>query len=252
MSQEELRNSFRGTALSGVDKAITDTLSNEEERLSIVLWILLGWMEWIGFLGMEGKAEAIFDLAVEAQVDLEASVYLALSGFVKQALQCLRSWLELSLLGVWFGYDNTGYRKWSLRMRESPFFTHGFFKERNLKAMFNKSALLKRSEERYQMSNMCVKLYRTLSSFTHTRGITSFETWGRRKPIATYNPKNFRRWYYALWSSYSLVSTILFFRFPNAYLLHKTKFEKWEAMVTGMKGRNLAMVEELLSYKKPA
>lgn len=139
-------------------RAYSDAIEKEDERLAIVIWVLMGWMEWIQFLGIR-KQEAYGSLALEAQVDLEASVYLALSGFVKQALQVLRSWLELSLLGLWFGYNEKEFEKWMYRLPGAPFAVRGFFRRRWLVDLFNKSPKLKECEMKHQLADRLVQLY---------------------------------------------------------------------------------------------
>lgn len=243
MYREQLKRGFRRTVFWGVRRAYSEAIEKEEERLAVVQWVLIGWMEWIQFLGTH-KQEACGSLALEAQVDLEASVYLALSGFVKQALQVLRSWLELSLLGLWFGYNEKEFEKWMYRLPGAPFAARGSFGRKWLVDLVSKSPKLKEGEVKYGLVDRLLKLYVELSASTHTRGYWSFETIGRRHSIAAYNPKNFEKWYKHFWAAYSLVSAILFLRFPDSYL---QDHREWDHMASGMMGSDLRMVKKILT-----
>jgi len=238
-----MKRAFEKAVFSDVRRAYAETLKNEKERLGIVQWILIGWSKWISLLNRE-KQDRCFNLAMEAQADLEASVYLALSGFVKQSLQVLRSWLELSLLGIWFGYNKDAYLKWMYDQPEAPFARRGFFRKRWLVDLLNKTPTLKETNTRYQLADRLVSLYSRLSASTHTRGLVSFETIGRNKPVAAYNPRNFAKWYMHFWETYSLVSSILLLRFPKVYAEDSPE---WEHIVSGMKGSDLNMVKSILT-----
>lgn len=224
-------------------RAHSETTEKEEERLAIVLWVIVGWMEWIQFLGTH-KQKACWSLALEAQVDLEASVFLALSGFVKQAIQVLRSWLELSLLGLWFSYSEKEFEKWMYRLPGAPFAARSFFRRKWLVDLVSKSPKLKECERLYGLVDRLLKLYAQLSASTHTRGYWSFETIGRRRPIAAYNSNNFAKWYKHFWVAYSLVSAILFLRFPDSYLQNR---QEWDHVASGMRGSDLQMVRKILT-----
>jgi hypothetical protein len=242
--REQLKREFRRTVFLGTRRAYSEALEKEEEeRLAIVVWALMGWMEWIQYLGTH-KQEACGSLTVEAQVDLEASVYLALSGFVKQALQVLRSWLELALLGLWFSYSKNEFEKWMYRLPRAPFPTTGFVGKKRLFDLVSKSPKLKECQMKYPVVDRLLKLYAELSASTHTRGYPSFETIGRGYPIATYNRENFAKWYKHFWAAYSLVSAILFLRFPESYLQDR---QEWDHIASGMMGSDLRMVKETLT-----
>jgi hypothetical protein len=244
--REQLKRGFSRTVFLGVRRSYHQAIEKEEERLAIVLWVLMGWMEWIQFLGAH-KQEACGSLAFEAEVDLEASVYLALSGFVKQALQVLRSWLELSLMGLWFSYNKEEFEKWMYHLRRAPFATSGFVGEKRLVDLISKSPKLKECEMKYHIVDRLLRLYDDLSASTHTRGYRSFETIARKRPVAAYNRENFAKWYKLFWATYSLVSAILFLRFPECYLRDR---QEWDHIASGMMGSDLRMVEEICNARR--
>jgi hypothetical protein len=104
-------------------------------------------------------AGGTWDSGVGAQVDLEASVYLALSGFVKQALQVLRSWLELVLMGLWFSYKRKEFNKWMYHLHGAPFATSGFVGKKRLSDLVSKSPKLNQCEMKYHLVDKILKLY---------------------------------------------------------------------------------------------
>jgi hypothetical protein len=82
--EKVLKDFFRHTVMGGVNKVFDLSIKKETSRLNTVYWILMGWLARMELLKNE---EHCVDLVWEAQIDLEASVYLALSGFIKQAVQ---------------------------------------------------------------------------------------------------------------------------------------------------------------------
>ena len=56
--------------------------------------------------------------------DLRASIYLLLGGYYRQAILCLRNWLEIRLTGIYYGFVNQNreeYDEWKRDKRKGPF-----------------------------------------------------------------------------------------------------------------------------------
>jgi len=84
---------------------------------------------------------------------LEASVYLALSGFVKQAVQTNRSWVELTLMGIWFRNKERDFSKWLMGEAEAHFSFQGIARKNLLQAMFKESPFLARCDAKNSISD---------------------------------------------------------------------------------------------------
>ena len=69
---------------------LMDVLS-AETLLHYALWVELP------------KGHPTGELWLETNTDIRASIYLAYGGYFQQALTVLRSWFEISVLGVYFG-----------------------------------------------------------------------------------------------------------------------------------------------------
>ncbi len=246
--------SFKKIIVGDSSKAIADTLAAEDERMTVVQWIVLGWMHWINVMHKESFEPV--DLAMEAQVDLEASVYLALSGFIKQANQVLRSWLELVLLSLWFNlnFNEKQYEAWLLAQPKAPF--NKIFRRTTLGRILSKTPELEKAEKHHHLANRMLTLYGHLSVFTHALGLQAFEMFGRKKKKSCdiQLQKNFQKWYSLLWESYSAVSSILFLRLCQTFTKDSVGIapgqQQWDALVNGMKGSDLEMLESMIGQSK--
>jgi hypothetical protein len=150
-------------------------------------------------------------------------------------------------MGLWFRNKEREFSKWLMGEAEAPFSFQRIARKNLLQAMFRESPFLARCDAKYSISDRVLELYRKLSLSTHTRGYRSFETVGRGHSGAIYNPKNFSRWFVSFWESYSLLSLIMFLRFPKLYLEYPTP---WEAIVLGMQGTHVDMAKEILKVKR--
>ncbi len=65
--------------------------------------------------------------AIDFPSDIRASIYLLLGGYYKQAILCLRNWLEIRLIGVYYGFvkqnDRAEYINWKQGNKKSSIWT---------------------------------------------------------------------------------------------------------------------------------
>jgi hypothetical protein len=104
------------------NRTLTNKLSRIEEAHEI-----LGVEEGMNFslfqaLGDKHPSPEIY--ALDFPSDLRASLYLVLGGYYRPAILSLRNWLEMRLLGIYFGcidLNRKNYRNWKLGRFEAPF-----------------------------------------------------------------------------------------------------------------------------------
>jgi hypothetical protein len=102
--------------------------------------------------------------ALDFPSDLRASLYLLLGGYYRQAIACLRNWLEMRLLGIHFARDPSEYERWKLGLvgKETGLFGVGAINK-----VFGRAEFEKVKGLRSRLSD----LYGELSVFAHGQGL---------------------------------------------------------------------------------
>ena len=133
-------------------------------------------------------------LCLDFPLDLRASSDLLLGGYYRQAIPCLRNWLEMRLLGIYFGLaeqDKSKYGDWKLGKLGKP---EAPFGNRGPKRLF--------SIAKFQKADKKVRLRDHLRALL---GVICLHTWAAlRNTIFKQTPIMFRVTYSAsvdLWFS---------------------------------------------------
>jgi hypothetical protein len=155
-----------------------------------------------------GDDSVSFNIGIETTWDLRASIQLALLGYYRHANMLLRSWLELTTVGVYFDDHRDKYKEWQEDCRNSP-----SFKLQCLQSLFSVEPYRK-FEEKYALSQEVNSLYKELSKFTHARGwgrwgISSYGLGGK-----LYSEEYFETWFSNLRKTFELTCTMLFIKYP--------------------------------------
>lgn len=117
---------------------------------------------------------------------LRASLYLLLVGYYRQALLCLRSWLEMTLTGVFFGVvetDRTKHTAWKRGGYEAP------VGRRLIKKLFARAEFQK-ADRSYGLRRQVSALYSQLSEFTHGAGVSKYNLQTFTENVPRYNPQS--------------------------------------------------------------
>jgi hypothetical protein len=129
--------------------------------------------------------------AIDFPSDLRASIYLLLGGYYRQAILCLRSWLEIRLTGIYFGLvnqDRTYYEDWKNGRQRAPI-GQGLIKKLFSRAEFQK--LDKKLGFRDQLKNV----YTELSAFTHGGILTRYNLQSETDNVPRFNSKSVELWF---------------------------------------------------------
>jgi len=134
-----------------------------------------------------GAQHPISQLWLESETDIKASVYLCFGGYYRQAIVILRSWLELTLMAIYFSKYPQKYKKWKRGIEKSPGGNNLISKvfENGKKEI----ALKKKIKERR------IRMYDKLSAFTHSRGIDKYKLQEGRDNVPRYLEKSFNLWF---------------------------------------------------------
>jgi len=129
--------------------------------------------------------------AIDFPSDLRASIYLLLGGYYRQAILCLRNWLEIRLTGIYFGLinrDRTRYEDWKKGKKRAP------IGQALIKSLFSRAEFAKLDKTvglRKQLRN----LYEELSAFTHAGGLTRYDLQSKTDNVPRFNPQSVDLWF---------------------------------------------------------
>ena len=129
--------------------------------------------------------------AIDFPSDFRASIYLLLGGYYRQAILCLRNWLEIRLTGIYFGFvdqDRAQYEDWKNGRKRAPI-GHILIKRLFSRAEFHK--LDKKVELRKRLRN----LYKELSAFTHGGVLTRYDLQSKTDNVPRFNPQSVDLWF---------------------------------------------------------
>lgn len=122
--------------------------------------------------------------------DLRAAFYLLLGGYYRPALFTLRNWMEMRLLGIYFGLveaDRKKYKAWKLGNCEAPF-------GKWLIGRLFARAEFQRADARFQIRRPLEALYSNLSAFTHGSGLEKYNLQRDTDNVPRYNRASVRLW----------------------------------------------------------
>jgi len=199
------------------------TIENKFEELEHIRKIKEGdsIVNFVLFMKL-GEKHPSAQIWLETETDLSSSIYLMLGGYYRQALMCLRTWLELTLIGIYYNkYYKEGtsrYNQWKTNQRQSPtwknlldsLFTRPEFQNAN------KSINLRRELE---------VLYTELSAFVHNRGMSKYKLQNGRDNVPRYVENAFDVYYKMLQKTFDTLVLILFVSYQKE--LAYVKKEEW-------------------------
>ncbi len=137
-------------------------------------------------LGSDHLSAEIY--AIDFPSDLRASIYVLLGGYYRQAILCLRNWMEMRLLGVNFGYiqrSQPEYEAWKAGTAEGPF-GRTLIGRVFSRAEFRQEVNLRPSLE---------SLYSELSAFMHGGGLKQHDLQSGTDNVPRFNPQSVELWY---------------------------------------------------------
>ena len=129
--------------------------------------------------------------AIDFPSDLRASIYLLLGGYYRQAILCLRNWLEIRLTGIYYGFINqnrTEYEEWKSGKREGPF-------GRNLIGKLFSRAEFQKLDNRIRLRERLKNIYSELSAFVHGGALDRYDLQSLTDNVPRFNPQAVDLWF---------------------------------------------------------
>lgn len=148
-------------------------------------------MNFSVFSALDSKHPSAVIYAVDFPSDLRASIYLLLGGYYRQAILCLRNWLEMRLLGVYYGFvlrNEMEYGVWKEGKVEGPF-------GRTLIRRLFSLAEFRDFDERLGLRSRLETLYSELSAFTHGGGLERYSLQSETDNVPRFNPESVELWF---------------------------------------------------------
>ena len=177
-----------GNSLRG-ENVRMDTIRGHEDGLKRAIEMLHA-EETVNFsllnaLGSEHPSPQVY--AMDFPSDLRASLYVLLGGYYKQAILCLRNWLEMRLLGIYFGLvDDSKYADWKQGVvaKDDALFGTSLVRKLFGRAEFHKA------DDRNGLRDRLLDLYGRLSVFTHGQGVEKHGLQNDTDNVPRYNSKS--------------------------------------------------------------
>jgi len=129
--------------------------------------------------------------AIDFPSDLRASIYLLLGGYYRQAILCLRNWLEIRLTGIYYGFvckDRNLYEGWKNGTVEGP------FGRKLIRKLFSRSEF-QEADKRICLRERLKALYSELSAFTHAGGLARYDLQSQTDNVPRFNPQSVDLWF---------------------------------------------------------
>lgn len=148
-------------------------------------------MNFSVFSALDSKHPSAEIYAIDFPSDLRASIYLLLGGYYRQAILCLRNWLEMRLLGVYYGFvsrNEKEYAEWKEGKVEGPF-------GRTLIRRLFSLAEFRSFDERLGLRAHLETLYSELSAFTHGGGLERYSLQSETDNVPRFNRESVELWF---------------------------------------------------------
>ncbi len=140
-------------------------------------------------------------IAFESETDLHGSIYLALGGYYRQALICLRAWLELTIVGIYYGrnyeVNDSEFEKWKRGDKQSPSWS-------KLLNLLSAELSFKKANEVISLEQKLKDFYWKISSFAHGRGMELYDLQRGRDNVPRFLDHSFDIWILFLKQAYAL------------------------------------------------
>jgi hypothetical protein len=129
--------------------------------------------------------------SIDFPSSLRASIYLLLGGYYRQAILCLRDWLEIRLTGIYFSLvnkDQAKYEAWKRGEEKAPIGS-GLIKRIFSHAEFHKV------NKKLELRGRLEKLYAELSAFVHAGNLTRYDLQSLTDNVPRFNPQSVDIWF---------------------------------------------------------
>jgi len=149
----------------------------------------------------------------EAEYELNSAIYFVTRGFYKQAINGLRSVLELGLLNVYWDVEDNAHidiQNWLKSKEDTPFrkgIEKRLLENENIKVFDKEMDYFKQVEE----------IYKKLSNFSHTKGAGFSSRALSTSNFNTFNEKALKYWILSLQKVIRLVMAVHILKYPVAY-----------------------------------
>jgi hypothetical protein len=190
---ENVREATILDKLEAVEEAVT--VMQVEEAINFSL---------LQALGHRHPSPQIY--ALDFPSDLRASFYLLLGGYYRQAILCLRNWLEMRILGVYFGLveqDHSKYEDWKLGKFKAPFW-------KQLISLLFERAEFQNADNGFGLRARLKSLYSELSAFTHGAGLERYDLQANTDNVPRYNSASADLWFTLMNRTFAEVAFCLF------------------------------------------
>lgn len=131
--------------------------------------------------------------AADFPSDLRASFYVLLGGYYRQAILCLRNWMEMRLLGIYFGLverDPSKYQDWASGKTGKE---EHLFGTRLIGKLFGRDQFQK-ADASVRLRERLERLYWDLSVFTHGAALVKHDLQRDTDNVPRYNAKSVGTW----------------------------------------------------------
>jgi hypothetical protein len=129
--------------------------------------------------------------AIDFPSDFRASVYLLLGGYYRQAILCLRNWLEVRLTGIFFGFvnpDEEQHKNWKKGKKRAP------IAQILIKRLFSR-AEFQRADKEVGLHLKLNKLMAELSAFSHCSILEQYDLQSKTDNVPRFNPQSVDLWF---------------------------------------------------------
>lgn len=129
--------------------------------------------------------------AIDFPSDLRASIYLLLGGYYRQAILCLRNWLEIRLTSIYFGLvnqDRVQYEEWKKGKERAP------IGQVLIRRLFSRAEFHK-IDKKVGLRERVKSLHKELSAFTHGAILARYNLQSQTDNVPRFNPQSVDLWF---------------------------------------------------------
>lgn len=143
--------------------------------------------------------------------DLRASCYLLLGGYYRQSIASLRSWLEMYMIGMYYGVTHPNPKEFSEWMQGNK---NIFFGTYLIKRIFENSKFRKGDPEN-RLRDEIVGLYKQLSAITHGAGMEKYDLVRFSDNVPRYNSHSVDIWFDFVQRVFSVIVNSMYLSYGN-------------------------------------
>ena len=150
---------------------------------------------------------------LEAEYELNSAIYFVTKGFYKQAINGLRSVLELGMLNVYWDIEDNSHidiQGWLKSKEDTPF-------RKGIERRLLQNTNIKEFDSRMEYFNQVGDVYKKLSNYTHTKGAGYSSRALSPSNFNTFSEKSLKFWVSSLQKVIRLVMIIHILKYPIAY-----------------------------------